>query len=205
MSSRIEQVIDEIEEYLEGCKSQKFSGRTVVERDVMRELLSELRMRLPDEIKKYQKLISNRDAIIEAAENRAESIRDAAEKQAAEIVNQANIHTTELINEHEIMQQAYAQANAIMEQATAEAQRIVNEAAEYAENYRMGAIRYTDDLLAGMQNLIAATMEGTKTQYEKFFASLSDSYDVISSNRNELYPDTESNLEYVNDEEDTEK
>ncbi len=139
-------------------------------------------------------MLANRDAII-----------DAAKKEAAGIINQANIHKEECVSEHEIMQQAYAQGNEILGQAGNEAQRIVDEAAEYAENYRMSAIRYTDDLLAGMQNLIAATMENTKTQYEKFFASLSSSYDVISSNRNELYPNTEANLEYVNEEEDTEE
>jgi len=192
--SRIEQLIDEIEEYIEGCKTQMLTNKISVDKDTIRELLSELRMRTPEEIKKYQKMLNQKDSIIKEARNQAE-----------EIINQANIHTTELINEHEIMQQAYAKADEIYAQAVAEGQRIVDEAVAYADNYRMSAIRYTDDLLAGMQNLISATMESTKTQYDKFFASLGDSYDVLSSNRNELYPDTEANLEYINEEENTEE
>ncbi len=192
--NKIEQTIDEIEEYIETCKTQMLSGKILVDKETIMELLSDLRMNMPEEIKRHQKMLANRDAIIEDAR-----------KQAADIVKQANIHKEECVSEHEIMQQAYAQGNEILGQAGIEAQRIVDEAAGYAENYRMSAIRYTDDLLAGMQNLIAVTMENTKNQYEKFFASLSTSYDVISSNRNELYPNTEANLEYVNEEKDTEE
>ena len=61
--SRIEQIINEMEEYLDGCKSQTFSNnkRIVVEKDVMDDMLVELRMRTPEEIKKYQKIIANKD------------------------------------------------------------------------------------------------------------------------------------------------
>ena len=55
--SRIEQLIGEIEMYLDSCKSQAFSNskRIVVEKDVIDEMLVELRMRTPEEIKKYRK------------------------------------------------------------------------------------------------------------------------------------------------------
>lgn len=46
MSSRIEQLIDEIEEYIEGCKP-KFMSSTeiIVNKDEIDELLRELRMK----------------------------------------------------------------------------------------------------------------------------------------------------------------
>ncbi len=61
MSSRIEQLIDEIEEYIESCKP-KFMSSTeiIVNKDEIDELLRELRMKTPDEIKRYQKIISNK-------------------------------------------------------------------------------------------------------------------------------------------------
>ena len=63
MSSRIEQLIDEIEEYIEGCKP-KFMSSTeiIVNKDEIDELLRELRMKTPDEIKRYQKIISNKES-----------------------------------------------------------------------------------------------------------------------------------------------
>ena len=47
MSSKIEQIIDEIEEYIDNCKPHNFSSsKIVVNRDEIDELLTELRMRL---------------------------------------------------------------------------------------------------------------------------------------------------------------
>ena len=104
MSSRIEQLIDEIEDYIESCKP-KFMSSTeiIVNKDEIDELLRELRMKTPDEIKRYQKIISNKEAILNDAKAKAEAL-----------INEATVHTNELINEHEIMQQAYAQANEVV-------------------------------------------------------------------------------------------
>ena len=60
MSSRIEQIIEEIEEYIDrDCKFQPLSQtKIIVNKEHMDELLRELRMKTPDEIKRYQKIIS---------------------------------------------------------------------------------------------------------------------------------------------------
>ena len=98
MSSRIEQLIDEIEEYIDSCKYQALSNtKIIVNKEEIDELLRELRMKTPDEIKRYQKIISNKEAILNDARTKAEAL-----------INEATVHTNELINEHEIMQQAYA-------------------------------------------------------------------------------------------------
>ena len=95
MSSKIEQIIEEIEEYIDGCKPQTLSKTNIiVNKEEIEELLRELRMKTPEEIKRYQKVLANRDAILADAQAKADAI-----------IKEANIHTTELINEHEIMQQ----------------------------------------------------------------------------------------------------
>lgn len=54
--SRIEQLIDEIEEFVESCKPQPFSQtKIIVPKDELFELLTELRLKTPDEIKRYRK------------------------------------------------------------------------------------------------------------------------------------------------------
>ena len=56
MSSRIEQIIDEIDEFIESCKFQPLSAtKIIVNKEEIEELLVELRLRIPEEIKKYQK------------------------------------------------------------------------------------------------------------------------------------------------------
>ena len=47
--SRIEQLIDEIEEFVESCKPQPFSQtKIIVPKDELFELLTELRLKTPD-------------------------------------------------------------------------------------------------------------------------------------------------------------
>ena len=176
MSSRIEQLIDEIEEYIEGCKP-KFMSSTeiIVNKDEIDELLRELRMKTPDEIKRYQKIISNKEAILNDAKSKAEAL-----------INEATVHTNELINEHEIMQQAYAQANEIVTQATAQAQEILDNATMDANTIRVGAIQYTDDLLANAESIIGHTLDSYTTKYDGLINSLQECYDTVRSNRSEL-------------------
>ena len=51
MSSRIEQIIDDIDEFIESCKYQPLSTtKIVVNKEEMEELLRELRLKTPDEI-----------------------------------------------------------------------------------------------------------------------------------------------------------
>ena len=103
--SRIEQLIGEIEEYIDSCKFQPLSNtKILVNKEELEELLVELRLRIPDEIKKYQKIISNQDAILNEARAQADAM-----------VAEATAQTNELVNEHEIMQKAYAEANRVVE------------------------------------------------------------------------------------------
>lgn len=178
MTSRIEQIIEEIEEYIEGCSFQPLSKRNiVVNKEEIDELLRELRMKTPDEIKRYQKMLANKDAILSDAQSKADAI-----------VKQANVQLNELISEQEIMKQAYAQANAVVEAATAQAQEILNKATADANEIRMGAMQYTDSMLANMQSIIQNTMESYNSRYASLINSLNGYYDMINENRMELAP-----------------
>ena len=144
--SRIEQLISEIEEYIDGCKPQAFtnSKKIIVDKDEMEELLVELRLRTPDEIKKYQKIISNKEAIISSAQEEADGIlgraRAEAEKllsdakeTAEQTLSEAEKSKEEMLSDHEIIQQAYQQASDLMEQTNAQAQQLAEQASAQAQ------------------------------------------------------------------------
>ncbi len=176
MSSRIEQLIGEIEEYVDSCKFQPLSTtKILVNKEELEELLVELRLRIPDEIKKYQKIISNQDAILSEARSQADAM-----------LADATAQTNELVNEHEIMQQAYAHANQLVEEAQMQAQQIIDNAVEEANGIRQASINYTDDMLKSLQTIISHTMEGAQGRFDSFLSSLQSSYDIVNSNRNEL-------------------
>ena len=174
--SRIEQVISDIEAYLDDCKFQPFSNtKIIVDKDQLEDMLAELRLKTPEEIKKYQKIINNKEAILNDAKEQADAILDAAK-----------VQTEELINEHEIMQRAYAQANQLIEQATAQAQSILDNATEDANSIRMGAVAYTDDMLSKLQYIIEHSIKDNKENYNSLISDLENVLAVVNNNRNEL-------------------
>ena len=104
MSSRIEQIIEEIEEYVDSCKFQPLSStKIVVNKEELEEMLRELRMKTPDEIKRYQKIISNKDAILEDAQTKADAI-----------IADANTQAQKIVSESEVMQAAMQQSQQLI-------------------------------------------------------------------------------------------
>ena len=185
MSSRIEQIIEEIEEYVESCKYQPLSTtKIVVNKEELEELLRELRMKTPDEIKRYQKIISNKDAILADAQAKADAV-----------IAETKTQVQDMVKESEVMQQAYAQANEIVNSANQQAQAIIDSATADANNLRLSAISYTDEMMANLEQLIHGTMENANARYNElaqtynaFAQSLQSAADVVSDNRSELAP-----------------
>ena len=181
MASRIEQIIEEIEEYIDGCKFQALSStKIVVNKEELEEMLRELRMKTPDEIKRYQKIISNKDAILADAQQKADTIIADAQAKADKIVS-----------ESEVMQKALEQSNRLIEQTNQQAQEIVDKATTDANNIRVSAIAYTDEtdeMLDNLEKIMGHTLDSAGTRYNNFINSIQSCYDIVTKNRRELSP-----------------
>ncbi len=178
MSSRIEQIIEEIEEYIDGCRYQPLSTtKIVVNKEELEELLRELRLKTPDEIKRYQKIISNKDAILADAQEKADQIIAAAEAKAQEMINQ-----------HEVTQQAYAQANDTINKSNQQAQSILDSATNDANNIRYSALSYTDEMLGNLGALLENALSDAAPKYKSLIDSLENALSVVNRNRSELDP-----------------
>ncbi len=178
MSSNIDQVIEEIEDYIESCKFQPLSStKIIVNKDELQELIQDLRHKTPEEVKRYQKIISNKEAILADAHAKADAI-----------ISQAQIQKNELVREHQIMQQAYEQANEIVSIAQKQAQEILDTATNDANEIRTGAIAYTDNMLEAIENILEQSQTIFKTNFSQFIASLHGTQEIVTANRAELSP-----------------
>ncbi len=177
-SSRIEQIIEEIEEYVEGCRYQPLSTtKIIVNKEELEELLRELRLKTPDEIKRYQRIIENRDAILSDAQAKADALLNDAEEKARK-----------LVSETEIIKEAYAQADATLNDANQQAQDILDSAQQDANDIRTSAITYTDSLLSSISEVMSNTIQDVGQSYNDFAGALTDYYNVVVENRKELSP-----------------
>ena len=176
MSSRIEQIIEEIEEYVESCKYQPLSTtKIIVNKEEIEELLRELRLKTPDEIKRYQKIISNKDAILQDAQAKADKI-----------IEDTKVQVQEMVKESEVMQQAYAQANETINAVNQQAQEIIDAAANEANALRYSAVSYTDEMMANMGQIANSMLEDAAGKYQEFLQALQASVEVINQNRAQL-------------------
>ena len=182
--SRIEQLIEDIYEFIEGCKMSPLSStKVVVPKDQLYDLLDELRLRTPDEIKRYQKIIANRDSIISDAEEKA-----------ATMLAEAQEKTNELISNHEIVQQAYQQAQQIVDQAQYHANEILTSANNDANQIRTGSLAYSSEMLEEVEKLFEDAVKETKNRYSTLIAAVEENLNTVKTNRKEitdqLYPES---------------
>ena len=181
MSSKIEQMIDQIEDFIDSCRYQTFSKTNIiVDKDELDALLEELRARVPDEIRHYQRIVANKEAILEDARRKAD-----------EMINEATVHTNELVNEHEIMRKAYAQANEMVRLASQQGQEIIDNAKSEAAAYRDAANRYMDEMLADIENSTLSAQNNLTAIFTNLHNEMSDYIDTVRQNRAELAPQDE--------------
>lgn len=179
-SSRIEQKIDDIYSFVESCKMQHLSTtKVVVPKNELYDLLDDLQRDIPEEIKRYRKMLKQRDAILEDAENKAVAILSDAQEQYKA-----------LVEEHTIMQEAYQQGEVMVQQADQEAERIIGNARAQAEEIGSGAIYYTNDLLEMAEQVITNAYESAAKNSQALENNLQGYLEVIRQNKAELVQDT---------------
>ncbi len=136
----IEQLIDALEDKIEGCTTIPIWGRGIIDKDELLDFISDIRVKFPDEMKQAKWV----------KEERARIISD-AQKEAAAIVKAAEDKIALMVNEHDITQQAYAKANEIVDNAQSNAREI-----------RIGANQYADDVLRALEDELFRTAETIK-------------------------------------------
>ena len=156
--------LDQIEDILDAGKSVPFSNKVSLEKERVYDVMREIRLSLPKEIRCAQKIIEDHDKIVADARTKAGSILEEAEEDAKI-----------LTNEHEIFRRANEQATDIIE-----------ESKKNARDLRLNAMDYADELLEKTEGMIRETMENMDNQFKMVNNYLSETIDVLYENRQAL-------------------
>ena len=118
----IENLISEMEDMLENSWGLPMSGgRVVLNSKNIRQILEDIRLALPQESVQAQKIINDRNRIIESTKSDAETMIKLSEEKIKVMVSQS-----------EIVKAAQASADEILGDAKSKAQEIKESANEYA-------------------------------------------------------------------------
>ena len=124
----VEQILIKIDQLIENASTVPFSGKKMVDSDQLHELVDEIRISLPGEIKRARDL--NRDKINIMAEAKAEADKIVADakKEAQGIIADAQTEADRLVSEQEIIGRANQYAKEQVQQANEQAAGIVEDA-----------------------------------------------------------------------------
>ena len=140
------QMIDRLEELLNESRPLPFTHNVIVDEDRMLDLIDQMRVSIPEEVKKAQQLLAQRDRLIAQAQ-----------EEAQRTVNLARDRSNELVERDQVVQAAYTQAEQIKAQAHADGEVIRGEADQYVletlRNLEMEMERALNQVRNGIRTL----------------------------------------------------
>lgn len=114
-------LVNKLEELFSQGRSLPFTHNVVINEDQMIDLIDQMRISIPEEIKRSQQILAQRDRILAQAKDEHDRM-----------IEIANEKREQLISSHEISIEAQNRAKQIISQAQTEAEVIKQEADKYA-------------------------------------------------------------------------
>jgi len=127
------QLIDRLEELFNAAKAVPFTHNVIVDEDRMLELIDQMRIAIPEEVKKAQQIMAQRDRVMAQAQEEANRTLQLARDKADQLT----------------------QKDMVVQEAQRRADQIINQARGEAEATRADADNYVVDTLMQLQDQIA--------------------------------------------------
>lgn len=129
-------LIEELRGVLEEGHKIPFANKIVIDKEMTISLLNEIETSIPDDIKKAQEVLNERQRILIEAQQEGEGI-----------IKQAEVRINQMISENEITKQAKEKA-----------EEIINEAKKMSRDIRLGANEYAQNILSGLEESLEKTL-----------------------------------------------
>lgn len=140
------QLIDRLEELFNESKSIPLTRNVMVDEDRMLDIIDQMRIAIPEEVKKAQQLLGQRDRVLAQAQEEANRTLELARQKA-----------DQLVAKDMVAQEAQRRAEQIVAQARGEAENIRADADDYAmdslEQLRDELERISNQVINGIRIL----------------------------------------------------
>ncbi len=153
-------LLETLEDILESGKNIPFSDKILVEKEQLLDIIKEIRLKLPEELKQAKWIKEERERIIAEAQ-----------KDADDIVREAENRIISMIDEHEITKKAYDKKT-----------EIIADANEMYREITKGTNDYVDGILANIEN----NMLELGKSLSNVEMTIQNAVETIQNNRKEL-------------------
>ena len=134
------QLIDRLEELFNDAKAVPFTHNVVVDEDRMLELIDQMRIAIPEEVKKAQQVMAQRDRVMAQAQEEANRTLQLSRDKAEQ-----------LVQKDMIVQEAQRRAEQILVQARADAEATRID----ADNYVLDTLMQLQDQISKLSNQVS--------------------------------------------------
>jgi cell division septum initiation protein DivIVA len=150
-------LVDRLEELFNESRPIPLTHSVVVDEDRMLEIIDQMRISIPEEVKKSQQVIAQRDRVLAQAQEEANRTISLAKQKGDEFVDR-----------DAIVQAAQARAEQILEQARADVETVRSDADEYVIESLAALEAELNRLLAQARNGIAKLTSDRQQAMQEF-------------------------------------
>src|SRR5690606_30115234 len=135
-------LVDRLEEFVAGAQKMPIGNRAIVDRRRILDLIDQMRIAIPHEVREAQDIVAQRDAIKREAEEEGRIIVAQAEERAADLVEEHAITESAKRRAEEIAAEAERRLEQQIEAANRDIQRRIQESRRLAQDQMTAADEY---------------------------------------------------------------
>jgi cell division septum initiation protein DivIVA len=153
---KIYSIISRIEQVLNDSPKYKLSGgnRKIVEVGELFDLLGDLKVTIPEDIRRASGIIAEESNILGDANEQADEIVNKAKADAEDLMQQAQEAAEKVYNQSVQEYEALVSEESVYREAAERAKQIQQEAIDNANTITNGSRQYADDMLADVQRYL---------------------------------------------------
>lgn len=167
-------LLDALEDILDKANAIPLSSKVIVNKEELLEIIKDVRIKIPDEVKQAQWIKEERQKILLEAKKEAEGVRSECEDKLSRVKEERQRILAEAEKEAEIMRQeadkrlmSLIEESEIVKRANDQAKEIIIAAQQDAKKIRLGSRAYADEILANMEKYVGNIAETIKTNREE--------------------------------------
>ncbi len=173
--ANLESILNELDEVLESATTLPLTSKCMVDADRIRDLIDDIRLNIPSEIKQARAVVADRNEILSMAKQEAEE-RAKALVDNDTIVRQANAKGMAMLSEasakaSEMVNQATARSNEIMSQASQKATEMLTQANLRSKEMKQTAFDFSESMLRSTEDTVAKALSGIQTTRQAILQS----------------------------------
>lgn len=135
-------LLDRLDQLIDSAPEIPLTGKSLIDAEEALDLIDKIRNALPEEVRRAERLASEKERLLQESQVEAERI-----------VIQAEEYVAKMVSESEIVSRAKEEANRILEEARRQARELEKDANEYAD-------RVLSNLQSALEKTLAVIKQG---------------------------------------------